>query len=524
MFSTEGAIDSANDAMSEMNANKMDDVSTKLTELGRSFETEIVQPIANVVMPIIGEFADWCTENFDVVKGVVLGVGGAFLVLAGYLAITGLISAVSKAFAVLNIIMAANPVLLVVLAIAALVGIFIYLWNTCEPFREFWTDLWDKVKGGVLDAWETIKGIPEFIGGVFSEIGRRISEWWTGFKESFGEKWEEIKGVITEKWESIKTTVSEGWETFKSIFNWENIKETASTKWEEIKTSVGTKLTELGTNISEGWEGIKTTAGTKWDELKGSASTKWEEVKTAVGTKVVDLSTNLGIAWDNIKTTASTKWEEVKSFMQDPVGNAATAIGGFLTDIGLDFSGFDTSGIETLFKGVQDFMEDPIENAKTFISGIIEDIKGLFDFEFTWPTLKLPHITYELIEVPVLGSIPNPATLSVSWYASGGVLTDATIFGMGPNGLLGGGEYAGARFNPEIVTPQSIMADTFNEVLADRLAAQGSALANEIAKLGDGIVDALSNMGVYMDSKAVGNMVTGQVNRNMGRLAAKGGL
>lgn len=582
MFETEGAIDSANESMSNMNANKMDDVSTKLSQLGRSFETEIVQPITNAVMPVIGEFADWCTENFDVVKGVVLGVGAAFLILGGYLAISGLINAVSTAFGILNAVMALNPVLLIVIAIAALVGAFIYLWNTSEEFREFWTNLWD----GIVDAFWGVVGwfqsTGEFFATIFSELGRRISEWWTGVKETAAQKWEEIKTTISEKWEGLKTAISEKWEAFKAVFNWENIKTTASTKWEEIKTTlstkwegvktaastkwseistgistawenvktaastkweeikstlgtkweevkttVGTKASELGVNLGLAWDSLKTTAGTKWEDIKTTLGTKWEDIKTGVGTKASELGTNLGIAWDNVKTTADTKWQEVKTFMQDPIGNAATAIGGFLTDIGLDFSGFDSASIDTLFQSISGFMSDPIGTAKDTIDGFISDIQGFFDgLDFELPDIKLPHFN---VSVPSWNPLDwvDPAlrpSLSVEWYAKGGVLTSPTIFGMGPNGLLGGGEYPGARHNPELVTPQSLMRETFSDVLADRLALQGNALAAEIERLGDHIVEAIGDMGIYVDKRQLGKVMTDPVNRNLGRLAAKGGL
>lgn len=74
------------------------------------------------------------------------------------------------------------------------------------------------------------------------------------------------------------------------------------------------------------------------------------------------------------------------------------------------------------------------EKAGEFFGSVIDEIKGFFDFEFTWPTLKLPHISYDLITVPVLGEIPDPRTLSVQWFAKGGIMTQPTLFGGGEAG------------------------------------------------------------------------------------------
>lgn len=66
-------------------------------------------------------------------------------------------AALAKGQAILNAVMAANPVALVVIAIGALIAIFVTLWNNCEGFREFWIDLWDKIVEWVSGAVEKIK-------------------------------------------------------------------------------------------------------------------------------------------------------------------------------------------------------------------------------------------------------------------------------------------------------------------------------------------------------------------------------
>ena len=78
---------------------------------------------------------------------------------------------------------------------------------------------------------------------------------------------------------------------------------------------------------------------------------------------------------------------------------------------------------------------------------MIEKIKDFFHFEWNLPELKLPHIVVgDYIEVPVLGTIPNPATLSVEWYKKAMetpvILKNASIFGYDTQSgrLLGGGE------------------------------------------------------------------------------------
>lgn len=58
---------------------------------------------------------------------------------------------------IVTIAMLANPIVLVIAAIAALVTAFIYLWNNCEEFRQFWIDLWENIKGIAIAVWEALK-------------------------------------------------------------------------------------------------------------------------------------------------------------------------------------------------------------------------------------------------------------------------------------------------------------------------------------------------------------------------------
>src|SRR6185437_8211387 len=53
----------------------------------------------------------------------------------------------------LNIAMDANPIMLIILAIVALVAAFVYLWNHSAAFRDFWIGLWNDVVKIVVDIW-----------------------------------------------------------------------------------------------------------------------------------------------------------------------------------------------------------------------------------------------------------------------------------------------------------------------------------------------------------------------------------
>ncbi len=82
-------------------------------------------------------------------------------------------------------VLMANPIILVVAAIAALVAGFIWAWNNIDGFKEFWINLWDTIKDVASNAWDSIKNfftqtIPQLIsdiGNWFSNLPATIWYW-----------------------------------------------------------------------------------------------------------------------------------------------------------------------------------------------------------------------------------------------------------------------------------------------------------------------------------------------------------
>ena len=85
----------------------------------------------------------------------VISAVGTIMTLVPKLA--GVINASKGVFAAFNAVCAANPYVLIIAAIVALVTAFIYLWNNCEEFRQFWIDLWENIKEIAIAVWEALK-------------------------------------------------------------------------------------------------------------------------------------------------------------------------------------------------------------------------------------------------------------------------------------------------------------------------------------------------------------------------------
>ena len=89
------------------------------------------------------------------IVGKLTSAVGSILTLAP--TISSVIATVKTGLSALWAVLAANPIGLVVAAIAALVAGFVVLWNKSEAFRNFWKGLWEGIKTTVSTAVEKIR-------------------------------------------------------------------------------------------------------------------------------------------------------------------------------------------------------------------------------------------------------------------------------------------------------------------------------------------------------------------------------
>lgn len=144
------------------------------------------------VLPAVKEGLGWILENKDAIIAGLAGIATGFVAFK----VAGLISTATTAFSLffttiktgktvmdaLNLAFGLSPIGLITTAIGLLVAGFIYLWNTCEPFKQFWIDLWEGIKNGVSTAVEEI-------GKFFTET---IPNFFTGLIDWIKENWQSI--------------------------------------------------------------------------------------------------------------------------------------------------------------------------------------------------------------------------------------------------------------------------------------------------------------------------------------------
>ena len=114
------------------------------------------QWIADNILPKLKDLIGWISDHLNILLPILIAIGGAILVFETWTILT---KAVTAAQALLNAVLAANPIMLVVMAVGALTAALVYLFNTNEDFREGVIKTWEKIKGGVEKVWNFLKNL-----------------------------------------------------------------------------------------------------------------------------------------------------------------------------------------------------------------------------------------------------------------------------------------------------------------------------------------------------------------------------
>lgn len=271
-----------------------------------------IQKITDLIdeyAPKVEDGIDWMTEHLPEIEAGIVGIGVAFATWK----VAGLITAITTALAgmsaaevvaaaktwLLNAAMAANPIGLVVAAIAGLVAAFVVLWNKSDKFREFWINLWEKIKVSAAvviefikiafkNTWEAIKKVWDVAGKYFETV-------WKAIKLVFSVVKNVLTGNFSDAWNGIKAiwSIVSGWfndNVVKPVQNffsgmWDNVKKGASDAWNGITETFSHVADWFHDKFSNAWQRVKdvfSTGGQIFDGIKDGITNAFKSVVNAI--------------------------------------------------------------------------------------------------------------------------------------------------------------------------------------------------------------------------------------------------
>ena len=362
---------------------------------------EAVTKTLDKLAPKVEAGIQWLIDNFPLIEAGVVGIATAFAAWK----ITGIITAVTTALAgmsaaevvataktwLLNAAMAANPIGLVVTAIAALVAAFVVLWNKSEKFRNFWKGLWKEIKattekyiGAVVDffknAWDKIKAVWSKVTSFFKSVWDGIKEVFNAVSDWFKEKFNAAVEAIETVFNAIIGFFSVIWESIKAVFaavvDWFTERFTVTV--EAIKT-VFSVITDFFGGV---WDGIKKTFANVGDWFEKKFESAVDNIKSVFSVVTGFFS---GV-WDNIKSV----FGNVADWFKDKFTAAWTAVKNVFSAGGKIFEGIKEgilnglkSVINALIRGINKVISIPFNGINAALRRIRDiEILGLTPFDW----------------------------------------------------------------------------------------------------------------------------------------------
>lgn len=172
VIAANAASESWRESMAQLGA-AVEPIITQVKVMGAELATNLVPIIQGVLnnLPAIAVALGGITAAMVAFKVAEIAATAATkgMTLAQY--------AAAAAQGVLNTVMNANPIGLIILAITALVAAFMVLWKNSDAFREFWQNLWKKIKAAVSAVVDWFKTVPERISSAISGAIERVKSW-----------------------------------------------------------------------------------------------------------------------------------------------------------------------------------------------------------------------------------------------------------------------------------------------------------------------------------------------------------
>lgn len=466
------------------------DVGPSLPSVGAAFAA-----LATALAPVLEGFG-WLVGTIVPPLAAFLGwAAPAFGVLASALAVAGpvvwvLVNAWKVWNAVLvvwEVLLTANPIGLVVVALAALVGAVIYAWHNFDWFR-----------AAVLATWDFLVQVGQWIGSVFVSIWSGLSSAVQAVGGWFVWLWQ---SAIVPAWNGIVAAVSWAWSTVLSpvlsfiglalrilgamiftvlvapwVIAWNVLTAAANWAWTTVLQPlfglIGGAAASLYNDyigpffrmIGDAWAAMVTTISNwwnqnlrpLWDQVAGFARWLWQGA--------------LSIVFGLIQGGWSLLVGVIRAYTNDvllPIWRVVQTVAGALGD----FLGWVFSGISAAWRGMSDFLrsvyDTGIRPLFDLAKSAVESVGQAFEWVSNWirdtwarirdyardPINFVVDVVYNRGLVPVWNGIAgvfglgklNPMPL----MASGGMLPAAPMATNQPTAIVG----EGSRTHPEYVIP-----------------------------------------------------------------------
>lgn len=332
---------------------------------------------------------------FGAIAGVIAMIPGPLNILGGLFRmispLLGLMKAgimlVSGALKGLWLTMMANPIVLIIAAVVAVVAALVWFFTQTETGKEIWSNFMDWLG----TAWEWIKTTAVT---VFNAIIDTITGAWTWIKDKTTEIWDTVVNWIKDNWSTIVdflallspvTAVIRHWDKIKAVTSavWTWIVEKIKGVWTSIITAVTNAVDKVKTWISNAWNKIKSTTSNIWNGIKTVMKNAIVKAVMTVMNKVNQIKSKMQNAWNRVKSITSNAFNGVKNAVSNGINGAVNFVrnlpGRALSALGNIGSKLYNSGW-SMIQGFKDGIVSAFNNAVNAVKNGLNRIRNFFPF------------------------------------------------------------------------------------------------------------------------------------------------
>ncbi|QBO36976.1 hypothetical protein EQG49_11215 [Periweissella cryptocerci] len=365
----------------------------------------IIQTVANVLKTLV-----------PILQPVITAVGAgviAFMAVQKVIAIFNAVKTAIMAVRVAMMLLAANPIGLIIAAVAALVAGFIYLWKTNEGFRNFFITAWNAIQQVAVTVWNVIKTAAMAVFNFLKPAITALITFWTI-------EFNIIKSVVTIIFNVIKTVVLGVFIAIKAIVTgfvafwtavWSGVTQVATAVWNGI-TAVFTTVFNVIVAIVRGalaiilgiwflqFNIIKNVVVTVFNAIAGFLAPILAAIGKVISAAVRVISAGWKAGWNAVKSVAQAVWNVIRSVVTTYINSVRAVITRVMNVIRSFFTaawnalkrpvtsawnaikGAVTSGINT----VKSVVQSGLNRVKSIFTSIWQSLSGIISS--AWGAIK----------------------------------------------------------------------------------------------------------------------------------------
>lgn len=444
LMNLEGEVSNSKKALDEINQTKYDDIGSALQGLGRTLQTDLVDPLGDELKPVVedaigyvqdngpqikeiisqivsavGEFVGFVVNNGSTILSIIAGIGGAFLLWNVVTMITSVVGAISSLFTLIkggtavmtafNMVLNANPIGILVTLIGGLIIALVTFFATNEDARAKVVEIWNNIKevaSNVFGALVTF--FTETVPNAISGFVEKTKTFFTNIIDFVKNNWQSLLLMLVNPFAGAFALLYENCEGFRNFVNGfvESVKNFFINAGNNIVNFFTTTIPNLISNIVSWFTSLPEKIGyaigfilgkfiawhvsmfnwiaTNVPILISKITTFFSELPGKIWNFLVTIVTNVVTWGKDMKKKATDAVKSlitsVVSFMKQLPGKIATAISGAISRI----TTWGNNMKSKATSAIKTLVSNVVSQAKTLPGKIYDAIKGAVDKIATW--------------------------------------------------------------------------------------------------------------------------------------------